>query len=173
VSGHDAHDAGSAQAPVPTTGLLARLDQVVEAVALILFVAMIGAVLLQVAARFTAVAVIWTEELARLLLVVSALLGIAVAVRRREHIVVDYFVARLAPRTRAGLAITLDLAVIGFLLIWLRGAVRLAELNAGTAYVTLPGVSVAWLYWAEVVAICLSLLFLVGDLVARVRALRW
>jgi TRAP-type C4-dicarboxylate transport system permease small subunit len=172
ISVVDQHDAGERPAPVPTTGLLAGLDRVVEAVALALFVVMVLVVLVQVGARFAHVAVIWTEELARILLVVSAVLAMAVCVRRREHIVVDFFLGRMAPGFRRWLLAGFDLAILLFLAVWLRGAVRLAELNWGTIYVTVPWIAVSHLYLVEAVSIVLMMIFVAADLAARLKGWR-
>jgi TRAP-type C4-dicarboxylate transport system permease small subunit len=168
----DQIDAPSHAAHVPDRGVLAGLDRIVEAVALVMFVAMMGAVLLQVFARFTHVAILWTEELARVLLVSSSVLAMAVAVRRREHVIVDFFVDRMAPAPRRRLAIALDILLLGLLVIWLRGAVNLAILNAGTHYVTMPWLAVSHLYIVETISILLMLLFVVADLVAQTRRAR-
>jgi TRAP-type C4-dicarboxylate transport system permease small subunit len=42
----------------------------------------------------------WTDELATFLLIWVSLLGAAVALKRKAHLGMDYFVGRLAPRNR-------------------------------------------------------------------------
>ena len=84
----------------PATGLLAVAARIVDGLALVLFVAMMGVVLLQVATRFLQISAIWTEELARILFVVSSLLAIAACTWRREHIIVDYFLDHMKPARR-------------------------------------------------------------------------
>lgn len=165
----DQHDAGERPSPVADHGLMAWLDRAIEAVALIMFVTMLVTVLLQVFARFAFVAIIWTEELARILLVASAVLAMAVCVRRREHIRVDYFLGRMSRRARFWCLVGFDVAILMFLVVWLRGALRLAELNAGTVYVTVPWVAVSHLYWVEVISILFMMLFVGHDLLVRVR----
>lgn len=165
----DQNDAQAHTEHVPDRGVLAGVDRIVEAVALVMFVGMMVSVLLQVGARFAHVPILWTEELARVLLVASSVLAIAVGVRRREHIIVDYFVARMPPTARRRLTLGLDLLLLGFLMIWLRGAVNLALLNAGTHYVTVPWLAVSHLYAVEAIAIVLMLLFIVADMVRRTR----
>jgi TRAP-type C4-dicarboxylate transport system permease small subunit len=160
---------GEGTAAASGHGPLAALERLVEAVALVLFVLMIAVVLLQVVGRFTALPVIWTEELARLLLVVSSLLAMAVAVRRREHVIVDFFVDRLRPPARRRLALFLDVVLLAFLVLWLRGAVALVGLNAGARFSTLPSLAVSYLYLAEAIAIALMILFVAADLVAQSR----
>jgi TRAP-type C4-dicarboxylate transport system permease small subunit len=172
ISVVDQHDAGERPAPVPTTGLLAGLDRLVEAVALALFTVMLVVVLTQVLARFSQVAVIWTEELARVLLILSSVLAMAVCVRRREHIVVDFLLVRMRPSARRWLLAAFDVAILLFLFVWLRGALRLAELNWGTIYVTVPWIAVSHVYLVEALSIVLMMIFVATDLAARLRGRR-
>lgn len=166
----DQHDAGEKPAPVSDRGPLAWLDRFVEAIALAMFLAMILSVLIQVAARFSGFSVLWTEELARILLISSSVLAIAVAMRRREHIMVDYFFAKFSTRTQRGLLTAFDLAILAFLAVWLRGALRLAELNGGTVYVTVPWIAISHVYWVEAFAIVLMMIFVASDCADRVRS---
>jgi TRAP-type C4-dicarboxylate transport system permease small subunit len=151
--------------------LLDRFTDLVEAVALALFVFMMVATLLQVAGRYLEVSMDWTEELARILFLAAMMLGIAVAIRRREHIVVDVVYAKVPLHARAALAAVFDLGILLLLATWLRGAWRLMQLNAGTSFVMLPWVEVSYLYAVEVAAIVLMIVFVVADIVRRARLL--
>jgi TRAP-type C4-dicarboxylate transport system permease small subunit len=150
-------------------GALDLLAAAIEAVALTGFIVMMIATLLQVAVRYLEIALDWTEELARMLFLASIMLGIAVAIRRRDHIVVDVVYARLPPRVRNVLATGFDIGILVLLIVWLRGAVRLMELNAGTTFVMLPWIQVSYLYAVEAAAIVLMILFVTADMVRRTR----
>ena len=50
---------------------------------------------------------------------------------------------------------------------WLRGAWRLFELNTDATFVTLPWLSVSWLYGVETVTIALMIFFVLADLVEQ------
>lgn len=164
----DQNDAGPHEA-APSSGPLEVLARVLEAVALVLFVAMMATALLQVIFRFAHVPAIWTEELARILFVVSALLAIAVCVRRREHIVVDYFLDQMGPATRRRVLIVSDVLVLVLLVVWMRGALKLHALNAGASYVTVPWLRVSHVFAVEIIAIGAMIVFVLGDMAARVR----
>jgi TRAP-type C4-dicarboxylate transport system permease small subunit len=152
---------------------LRRIDGIAEAAALAVFVGMMLATLLQVLARYLLhVALPWTEELARTLFVASMTVGIALAVRRREHIVVDFVFARLLPGTKALASLLFDAAILLFLAVWLWGALVLMELNANAAYVTLPWLRVAYVYAVEAAAIVLMMVFVLADAVGQYRTLR-
>jgi TRAP-type C4-dicarboxylate transport system permease small subunit len=165
----DQNDAGPRIDAAPARGPLLYLERLLDWTALALFVAMMLVALFQVVARFAHVAAIWTEELARVLFVAASLLGIAVCVRRREHIVVDYFLDGFAPRARRVLLVGFDVAILLFLLVWLRGALRLYALNGNAAYVSIPWLKVSHLFAVEIVSIAAMLLFVASDLAGRLR----
>ena len=152
---------------------LRPVEGMVEAAALVMFVAMMLATLLQVLARyFLHLALPWTEELARTLFIASMMVGIALAVRRREHIVVDFVFAKLLPGARFVASLLFDAAILLFLAVWLRGALLLMELNANATYVTLPWLRVAQVYALEAAAIGLMMVFVLADAVRQYRSLR-
>jgi TRAP-type C4-dicarboxylate transport system permease small subunit len=76
---------------------------------------------LQIFSRFTAVIphYIWTEELARFLLVWMVMLGAILGVREGTHFVVDVF-PRLSPRREAMVRFGVGLATLalGFVFLW-------------------------------------------------------
>jgi TRAP-type transport system small permease protein len=148
------------------------IDRVLEAVGVCGFVLMMLATLLQVAARHLHVSIDWTEELARILFLASIMIGIAIAIPRRQHIVVDFIYAAASPRTQTALSLAFDLAMLVLLIVWLRGAWRLMELNAGTTFVTVPWLPVSFLYGVEVFGVALMILFVLADMAARARRAR-
>jgi TRAP-type C4-dicarboxylate transport system permease small subunit len=152
--------------------VLGWIDRGLEAAGLIAFVAMMLATLLQVAARYLHISIDWTEELARILFLAAIMLGIAIAIRRRQHIVVDFVYAAASPRTRAVLSVGFDIATLVLLIVWLRGAWRLMELNAGTTFVTVPWLAVSSLYGIEALGVALMILFVLVDLAGRAQTLR-
>jgi TRAP-type transport system small permease protein len=152
-------------------GILDRFTDLVEAIAIIAFIVMIAATLLQVVGRYLQISMDWTEELARLLFLAAIMLGIAVAIRRREHIIVDVLYIKLSPTARATFDALFDLGILLLLVTWLRGAWRLMQLNAGTTFVMLPWIEVAYLYAVEAAAIMLMIVYVVADAVRRAKLL--
>jgi TRAP-type transport system small permease protein len=152
--------------------LTGAIDRVLESVGVCAFVLMMLATLLQVAARHLHVSIDWTEELARILFLASIMIGIAIAIPRRQHIVVDFIYAAASPRTQTALSLAFDLAMLVLLIVWLRGAWRLMELNAGTTFVTVPWLPVSFLYGVEVFGVALMILFVLADMGARARRAR-
>ena len=140
---------------------------------MVAFVGMLLASLGQVLFRYVLeIPVPWTEELARVLFVVSMLLGMAIAIREKEHIVVDFLLLKLTPRWRATAACLFDALILAFLLAWARGSAALIDLNWNSYLVALNCIRVAYLYVAELLAVALMIAFVLTDLLAQARSLR-
>ena len=157
--------------PERRSSLIDWLDRGAEAVGLVLFIFVMLVTLLQIGARYAHVPIPWTEEAARILFLAAIMLGIAIAVRRYEHIVVDFLFGRYTPRTQACLTIAFNLLILLLLAIWLMGSWRLMNLNATASYVTLPWLSVSVVYAVEAAAIILTAIFVLEDLLVRIRFL--
>jgi TRAP-type C4-dicarboxylate transport system permease small subunit len=157
-------EGGIDRRPLPYLG---TIDRIAEIAALSAFATMMGATLLQVAARYLHLALDWTEELARILFLASMMIGIALATRRREHIVVDFLFAAISRRAQIALSILFDIAILVLLAVWIRGALRLMALNAGATFVTVPWLTVSALYAVEAFGIALMMLFVAADLVRQ------
>ena len=151
---------------------LALIAKAMEFVGLVMFVAVLVVTLLQVIARYLEIALPWTEELARILFLAAMMLGIAVAIQRREHIVVDFLFAKWSARTQATTLIIFDCAILLLLAIWFDGARRLLTLNLGSSFITVPWIPVSALYAVEASAIAIMILFVFADLIAQARRRR-
>jgi TRAP-type C4-dicarboxylate transport system permease small subunit len=111
------------------------------------FIVMMLAVIGQVIFRYVLeTAVPWTEELARLLFVESMLLGMAIGIRRHEHIVVDFLFNKLPTRGRNAAGLLFNLAIILLLALLMRGSWDLVGRNWNARLVSLPSVSVGYIY---------------------------
>jgi len=140
---------------------------------MVAFIAMLLASLGQVLFRYVLeIPVPWTEELARVLFVVSMLFGMAIAIREKEHIVVDFLLNKQTPRRRAIAACLFDALILAFLCAWARGTLGLIDLNWNSYLVTLNWIRVAYLYIAELLAVVLMIAFVLADLFAQAHSLR-
>lgn len=163
-------DFGPGLPAAPTLPRYTLAERGLVGLCMAMFVAMIFATLAQVVFRYVLeIAVPWTEEAARALFVLSMVMSMAFAYREREHIVVDFLFVKLSPVAQRRLGLVFDLAILGFLAAWARGAWRLAEINWNSTLVTIPFFRVAYFYVWEVAAILLFLLYVLLDAVARVR----
>ena len=100
--------------------LIALADRLVQAVAVICMLALVACVVLGVVSRQTNAPLAWTDELAQMFLVWSALAGWMIALRRRSHIRITMLIDRLPARARAGAEIAIQLCVVTFGLLMLR-----------------------------------------------------
>lgn len=120
-------------------------DRAIEALAVIVLIAMLTAVMLGVITRALDDPLIWTDELSRYLLVWAAALGWVLASRRRVHIRITFFIDFLPERLHrlAEVIIQLAVALFGLLMIW-QGA-ELVERNYDLEATAMP-ISVGWIY---------------------------
>lgn len=72
----------------------------------------------------------WTEELAIYLMIWVGLLGSAVAIHRRAHLGIDYFVGKLQPKLRLYTEMLVDILIILFAVsVLLYGGIKLVALT--------------------------------------------
>ncbi|WP_439578011.1 TRAP transporter small permease [Elioraea sp.] len=152
--------------------ILRAAERTVETIGLVCFAAMLLATAAQVLFRYVLEwPVLWTEEAARVLFLLAMMCGFVIAQRRGEHIVVDFLRARLSPRPAAALGALFDLVVLAFLLLLLRGAVRMVELTWGSAFITIPWFTSAHLHLAQIACLVALALLVAGSLIQHCAAL--
>jgi TRAP-type C4-dicarboxylate transport system permease small subunit len=105
----------------------------------------------------------WSDEASRLLFIWTVFVGYAVGVRHRAHIGVDFVIDRMSPRMRHVVETIQDIAILVF-----------SVLFTWQSYVTvkfsflqrMPGldVSIAWLYFAVLVAGVLMTIYAIFNL---------
>ena len=109
-----------------------RLNWLVERLCAVLVAAMVAIVWFGVVSRYLVdLGATWTEELARYVMIWAALLAVSCGAYRREHIGLDFFSHRLAPRARLVLTVSLDLLGIGFFLFLFVYGLGMASAGAG------------------------------------------
>ena len=152
---------------------LRLLDSAVEAVATTAFVVMFAAAIGQVVFRYVLhLSVPWTEELARVLFTWSMLLGIAIAIRRNEHINVEVLTIRLPPRGRAALLLLFGILILALLISLARGTLVMIALTWSTYLIALDWLREGWLYVVQLAAIVLMMLYTGLGMAGQARALR-
>lgn len=100
--------------------LKALADRGVEAAAIAVTLALLAVVALGIASRLVNDPLVWTDELARYLMVWLALLGWIIASRRRAHIRITVLIDRLPRLLRLATEVATQLAlmVFGAVLAW-------------------------------------------------------
>ena len=133
-----------------TRRILAVLEQLEEWLLMAAFSAMGIALLSQVFFRYILNApLIWSEELARYLLVWVTFLGINYGLRHRAHIEMEYFFTKFPRSLQRVVPIVTQIFTVGCLLVFLPGAVRFVaaqrgidssamQINMGLVYAVLP-----------------------------------
>jgi len=116
---------------------------------------------------------IWTDELARFLMVWLAVLGWIVASRKRLHVRIRFFQDLLPASGHRSVEIAIQLAMVVFGALLLAYGVGLVGKNLDLEATTLP-LSMAWMYVpllpAGAVTLAQGIRELVGVLVAKPRA---
>lgn len=151
-------------------GLARRLGDILELVAgalcVLLFSLMIVVVAYEVAMRYLFDApTFWSSELARWAMVWLALMGMAIATRRLDHIKVDILVEQLPRGMKVAAAGLRYLFAAAFAIVMLVYGARLVIQNTGQVSIGL-GLPFSYLYLAPTLSAALMLYFL-GELVAR------
>ncbi len=144
--------------------MLARVrrgyERLLEAVVIVLMVALAIEVTLGVAFRYAGHALVWYDEVATILLAWVTYYGAALAALKRSHLGVPELVHALPPALRVPLVILAESFVFAFfiLLAWIGCSVL--EVLATDSLVSLPMVSVA--YTQSVIPIG-SVLFVIAE----------
>lgn len=152
--------------------LLRAAERTVETIGIVCFAAMLLATAAQVLFRYVLeIPALWTEEAARVLFLVSMMCGFVIAQRRGEHIIVDFLRVRLGARAGAAIGALFDLVVLGFLVLLMRGALRMVELTWGSAFVTIPWLTSAHLHIVQVACLAGLALLVAASLAGHCAAL--
>lgn len=89
------------------------LSTVLEAILIVIFAVMVFAIVYQVFARYVLESpTVWSEELARFLMVATTMLGSALVIGRGGHVDVTVFVELLPHPAQKALAIVRDLLIV-------------------------------------------------------------
>jgi TRAP-type transport system small permease protein len=154
--------------------LVGAFDQAAALASCALVVALLGDVSLGAITRSMGDPLIWTDELARFLMVWLAVLGWIVASRKKLHVRIRFFQDLLPTRGHRAVEIAIQLAMAVFGALILVYGVGLVTKNIDLEATTLP-ISMAWMYVpllpAGAVTLAQGIRELVATLVAKPRPL--
>jgi TRAP-type transport system small permease protein len=129
--------------------MLSRLgwlaDRLLEIAAVLLMLAMLGAVFFGVVFRFLNRPLAWSDEISTYLLVWVGFVGWIIAGNRGSHIRVRVVLDRLPPVLHRWAEVAIQLLVLGFGLVLLTRSFGLIQRNLDVTWVSLP-LSVALVY---------------------------
>lgn len=155
------------------TKLILALDKSLVAIAMVGFIGMLLSTGGQVLFRYVLkIPVPWTEELARILFILSMFLGIAIAIREKEHIVVNFLFKKLDIRSQAIGHIVFDAAILILLCFLARGAVSMIRIMWNSYMIALDWIRTAYLYMGEFIAILFMMFYIVLEILENVQTLR-
>ena len=139
-----------------------------ESVAIIAFLVMLASSLLQVFFRYAINSpLMWTEELARLMCVVTTYFGSVAVLIAREHIRVDSIDGWLQGRSAAVLGLIVDLLIAWFMVALMIGCWLMVSATWTTYTASMPWFRMGYVYAAVCVAACGMLLVLMLDIYER------
>ena len=141
---------------------------VFETIAISAFLAMLASSLLQVFFRYAINSpLMWTEELARLMCVVTTYFGSVAVLIAREHIRVDSIDGWLQGRSAAVLGLIVDLLIAWFMVALMIGCWLMVSATWTTYTASMPWFRMGYVYAAVCIAACGMLLVLMLDIYER------
>lgn len=109
----------------------------------------------------------WSEELALLLMVWFAFIGMAIGVRRRSHLSIEFLVAKLSDTAQAYVAILNELLILVFgAILFIFGVNMMITSNMST--MAALGISSSFLYLMVPVSGFLMMVYTIDNLIAAV-----
>ena len=139
-----------------------------ETLAISAFLVMLASSLLQVFFRYVLNApLMWTEELARLMCVVTTYFGSVAVLIAREHIRVDSIDTWVRGKSAAALGIVVDLLIAWFMVSLVVGCWLMTRATWTTFTASMPWFRMGYVYAAVGVAAAAMVLILVLDLYGR------
>lgn len=123
-----------------------RFFAVLEALLFVHVIVLLALILLQVFTRYVMHAALpWTEEVARMVLVWTVMLGAAIAMERKEHYAITVLSARFRGPLRFWVLIVTNVLGVVFLVALVRYGAEYMSANMRTTYVSTQ-VSRGWVY---------------------------
>ncbi|MDQ0338287.1 TRAP-type C4-dicarboxylate transport system permease small subunit [Caldalkalibacillus uzonensis] len=129
--------------------ILGFLDKTIDFFIVLMLVGIVVTITLQVAFRYIfQISAPWTEEVARFMFIYLTYIGAALAIREKSHIAIDILVERLPRMLRAAVHIIVQLAIIFFLSILLKGSWIMVESSTDVSSATMRWLSMSYVYLA-------------------------
>lgn len=148
-------------------------DNFIVTVAMIGFIGMLLATGGQVLFRYVLrIPVPWTEELARILFTQSMFLGIAVAIREKNHIVVDFLFKKLPLRAQAIGRIVFDVAILLLLFLLVRGTITMTQITWNSYMIALDWIRTAYLYIGELITVIFMMFYILLEILENIKILK-
>ena len=129
-----------------------RLVYVIERIAAVLFISLFLVVVLNIALRNVfGVSWLWIPGMSRLLFIWTVFLGTTVLYERHDHLLMDFFVAKLATSARVKLEAFVNVCFLAFDFVLIYYGIKVVQLRTGIPFETWD-FSTAYAYAAVPVA---------------------
>jgi TRAP-type C4-dicarboxylate transport system permease small subunit len=153
--------------------LLQFVEKILEVITMVGFIGMLLSTGGQVVFRYVLrISVPWTEELARILFISTMFLGIAIAIRENEHIVVDFLFKKLNRRYQAVGQILYNSAIFILLCFLARGTIAMTKMTWDSYMIALDWIRTGYLYFVEFIAVIFMMLYVVMKIHGNLIVLR-
>jgi len=140
------------------------IDSIIKKICIILLIFFTAVVLLQILARnYIKVPMSWTAEVALFLFLWSVYLGSAIAIRSRQHYIVEVL-PKIFIRTTAIMTTFSDIIIFGILFVLIWGGVKFSGMGFHRFFISLP-ISMAWLFVAMPISGIVMCLFGIENVV--------
>jgi TRAP-type transport system small permease protein len=113
-------------------------DRLINSSAVVLMLTLLGVVVMGIAFRLAGDPLVWTDELARYLLVWLSFVGWIVAARRRSHIRITILIDRLPIWGRRSIEVAIQASVLVFCAVLFWQGMSLVERNLDVEAVSMP-----------------------------------
>jgi TRAP-type C4-dicarboxylate transport system permease small subunit len=165
---------GSPAPPAPAwRSAIRAFDRSLDLLATSGFAVMLVVTLLQVIFRYAlTLPLAWTEEAARVLFVLTMFFGIAIAIREREHVVVDFLFNRLPPRWRMVTGLLFETVIVLLLAVIARGTYVLAVQNWDSRLLILDWLTNGQVYLMQLIAILIMIWYVLRSMTRTAADLR-
>lgn len=138
------------------------LSKILKYTLVFTFVLLIITVLLQVFSRYVlTVTIPWTEDGARLILIVITFLGAAVALRDNEHIAITFLFKRIPTKYKNYVNIFINLIILFFLIFFIKGSLEMTSMNWVLPIVSFPKLKIGYIYIILPISAFLMVYFLI------------
>jgi len=138
------------------------LSKILKYTLVFTFVLLIVTVLLQIFSRYVlTVTIPWTEDGARLILIVITFLGTAVALRDNEHITITFLFKRISTKYKNYVNIFINLIILFFLIFFIKGSLEMTSMNWVLPIVSFPKLKIGYIYIILPISAFLMVYFLI------------
>jgi len=139
--------------------IVQTLYGILETVTGVLFLCLFALNILRIVSRYLmGISWIWVPDVSRLLFVWVVFLGASVLVGRNEHLVMDFFSAKLKPAAARRLHVAIQLGQMTFFAVMLAGGILIAGVRMRIPFDTLD-FPTGWAYIAVPVCAAFMILF--------------